>query len=130
MDSLKFTDLIQFVLEIVAFVSVGYWGWTQHEGIVRVLTAFGLPVVVAAVWGIFRVPNDPGKATVVIPAKLRLVLEIAVFALAVWCLYAAGQRNPAIALAVIVIVQYVISGRFVFLLTHKSVGVHPTNPDH
>lgn len=78
----------------------------------------GLPVLVAAVWGIFRVPNDPGKALVAIPAVLRLILEIAVFALAALCLYAAGQRDAALALAVIVIVQYVISGRFIFLLTH------------
>lgn len=119
MDGLKITDVFQFILEIVAFVAVGYWGWTQHEGILRILTAFGLPVIVALAWGIFRVPNDPGPATVATPPKLRLVLELGIFALAAWCLYAADQRNPALVLVVIVIVQYVISGRFAFLLTHR-----------
>ena len=118
LDGLKLTDVFQFILEIVALVSVGYWGWTQHDGLLRVLMTLGLPFLVAAVWGIFRVPNDPGNALVAIPALLRLILELGVFVLAALCLYTAGLQDAAIILYVIVVAQYVVSGRFVFLLTH------------
>ncbi len=119
MEGITIFDLFQFILEIVAFVAVGYWGWTQHAGLVRILTAFGLPVLVALAWGIFRVPNDPGRATVAIPAKLRLALELGIFLLASGLLYAADQHNLGIALLIAVLLQYILSRRIVFLLTHR-----------
>jgi hypothetical protein len=119
MEGITIFDVIQFVLEIIAFVAVGYWGWTQHDGLIRLLTAFGLPVVVALIWGIFRVPNDPGKATVVIPARLRLALELGIFLLASALLYAAGQTKLGIAFMMIVLLQYILSQRIVFLMTHQ-----------
>ncbi len=120
MEGITIFDAFEFILELAAFIAVGYWGWTQHEGILRIVTTIGLPVIVALIWGIFRVPNDPGKATVAIPAKLRLVLELGVFALASTLLYDAGQHKLGIAFMIVVLLQYILSQRIVFLLTHKT----------
>ena len=119
LNGLTLTDVFQFLLEIAALVSIGYWGWTRHSGLSRGLTAIGLPILVAILWAIFRVPDESGSALIAIPALLRLGLEIGSFGLAAICLYTAGKQDAAILLDVIVIAQYVFSGRFVFLLTHS-----------
>jgi hypothetical protein len=39
----------RFVLELTALFAPGYWGWTQHEGILRIVLAFAVPLAAAAV---------------------------------------------------------------------------------
>src|SRR5690606_19890911 len=61
---------LRFLLELVALFAVGYWGWTQHQGVMRFVLAIGLPALLAAAWGIFRVPGDAsasGEAIVAVP---------------------------------------------------------------
>lgn len=53
--------LVRFLLEIALLVIFGYWGFHKFEGATKYLMGIGLPVVVAILWGTFRVPNDPGK---------------------------------------------------------------------
>ena len=60
------------------------------------------------VWGVFRVPNDPGKATVVVSGPVRLVIEAAIMGLAVWCLAAAGQTTLAWGMGIAVVVNYAL----------------------
>jgi hypothetical protein len=60
-------------------------------------------------WGVFRVPNDPGPAPVAIPGILRLVLELVYFALAVWALYDLGAIQLSWILGIVVAVHYAIS---------------------
>ena len=111
---------LRFFLEIAALVAAGYWGWTQHEGIGRVLLTIGIPLIMAALWGVFRVNDDPGKAPVVVSGWVRLLLEIAFFATASILLYAAQQQNAAILFAVVVFIHYVISyDRIVWLLRER-----------
>lgn len=100
---------LRFILELAGLFAMAYWGWTQHTGILRYLWTIGLPVAAAAIWGVFRVPNDPGKATVAIPGWLRLVLEVIYFGLATWAFYTAGQNSWGLIFAVIVIIHYAIS---------------------
>jgi hypothetical protein len=68
---------LRFLLEVLGLLALGYWGWNKAEGIFRYLLALGIPIIAAAIWGTFRVPNDPGKAPVRVPGILRLVIEIA-----------------------------------------------------
>ena len=77
---------LRFLLEIAAMVAIGYWGFSQHTGIWRFLIGFGLPVIAAAIWGTFAVPDDPsrsGRAPVPIPGVLHLVFELSLLGFAV-----------------------------------------------
>jgi hypothetical protein len=100
---------LRFLLELAAWASMAYWGWTQHQGIARFGWAIGLPLVAMAVWGTFRVPGDPGDAPVAVPGVLRLVLELAEFGLAVGLLIVAGRFALGIGLGVIVLLHYAVS---------------------
>jgi hypothetical protein len=108
---------LRFVLEISALFSLGYWGWTQHNGLERWFWAVGLPLVAALFWGTLRVPNDPGKAPVAVLGIVRLSLEMLVFSGAVWALYMAGMQTGAIIFLVIVLIHYAISyDRIIWLI--------------
>ena len=67
---------LRLLLEIAAFISMAYWGWTQHTGFQRYAWAIGLPLVWAVLWGTFNVPDDPSrssKAPVRVPGFMRPV---------------------------------------------------------
>lgn len=100
---------LRFLLEIYALFALGYWGWTQHAGIWRFLWTIGLPLISAAIWGIFRVPGDPGKAPVPVPGLLRLLLEFSYFGAATWALYTAGRDKWGLVFGLIVLAHYLIS---------------------
>lgn len=110
---------VRFLLELSILASLGYWGWTEHNGIWRFLWGVGLPLVAAAVWGTFRVPNDPGPAPVTVPGLVRLLLELALFGAAVALLFAAGQRVAGGVLATLVIFHYGVSYDRVFWLLRQ-----------
>ena len=81
----------RFLLEIVAFVAVGYWAYGQAEGLLGGTLALVVPLIMALVWGIFGAPNDPSRAgqpPVPVPGWLRLLLEWILFGFAVWCIFA------------------------------------------
>lgn len=100
---------LRFLLELAAWASMGYWGWTQHEGLLRGVMAFGLPIVAMALWGTFRVPGDPGDAPVPVPGAVRLALELAEFGLAALLLVAAGRPSWGVGLVILVLLHYVVS---------------------
>jgi hypothetical protein len=71
---------LRFILEIAALFALGYWGWTQHDGVWRFVWGIGLVILAAVIWGTFAVPDDPsrsGNAPVPVPGALRLVIELA-----------------------------------------------------
>ncbi|HEU4862451.1 MAG TPA: DUF2568 domain-containing protein, partial [Candidatus Limnocylindria bacterium] len=55
---------LHFLLELVALFAVGYWGWTAHDGAQRWVWATALPLLLATVWAVFRVPGDGGDPIV------------------------------------------------------------------
>ena len=82
-----------FLLELLASVAVGFRGWNQSDSWIRFAWRIGLPMTLAAIWGIFAVPNDPsrsGSAPVAIPGIYRLILEFAAFTIATWVLHNSG----------------------------------------
>lgn len=108
---------LRFLLEIVGLLALGYWGWTQHDGLARWLWTLGLPLIAAALWGVFRVPDDPGPAPVAVPGLLRLLLELLYFGGATLALYAAGRPTWAAVFGGIVLLHYLASyDRVVWLL--------------
>lgn len=115
---------VRFLLEIAALVAIGYWGWSQDDGLLRFVLAIGLPVLAAVLWVTFAVPDDPsrsGKAPVPVPGIIRLALELAFFGFAVWALYDVGLTTLSLILAIAVVVHYAVSyDRIVWLLRQKG----------
>jgi hypothetical protein len=109
--------VLRFFLELAGLWAFAYWGWTQHSGFTRWLWAVGLPVAAAALWGVFRVPGDPGAAPVAVPGWIRLLLEAALFGGAVWALAESGQVSWAKIFGGIILAHYAIGfERLVWLL--------------
>jgi len=100
---------LRFLLELAAWLGLGYWGWTQHTGVWRFVLGLGLPLLAMALWATFRVPGDPGKAPVAVAGILRLALELVEFGVAIGLLAAADQTAWGIGLAVVVLLHYAAS---------------------
>ena len=107
---------VRFVLELAALAAMGYWGWTQHEGVLRVVLAVGLPLLAAVLWGVFRVSGYPNDALVEVPGIVRLLLEFVVFGGGVALLEAAGQRDAALVFGVVVLLHYAASYDYVLAM--------------
>lgn len=106
-----FNLALRFILEIVALIAIGYWGWAQHQGVLRYALAISLPVIAAVLWATFRVAGEPnsGPPIIAVPGPVRLILEVAFFGFAVWGLYNAQATNAAWILGGILVVHYLIS---------------------
>ena len=92
-------DGVRFLLEFCALAAIAYWGWrTGSSTATRLVLAVGAVVLVAVVWGVFR---SEGDAVVEVPTATRIVIEVALFALASVALAAVGRAGLAIAFAVV-----------------------------
>ena len=103
---------LRFLLELTALGAFGYWGWTQNAGWWRWVLVIGLPVIAAAIWGTFAVPNDPsrsGQAPIPTPGMIRLILELSIFALGAIALIVSQRATAGWAFVIIVLVHYAIS---------------------
>jgi len=99
---------VRFLLEVAMLIILGYWGW-RLSGTSRYIGVLGLPATAAALWGIFRIPNDPKPAPVAIPGILRLLLELGLFGFASWALYDLGYSALGLIMAAIVTIHYIVS---------------------
>ena len=122
MGSHSINLIIRFLLEISALGSAGIWGWKQSEGWIRFVLAIGIPIILASIWGVFAVPNDPsrsGNAPIVTHGVIRFAIELAFFAFATWSLYDMGLIKVSLAFGIIVVLHYIISyDRVIWLLSH------------
>lgn len=111
---------LRFFLELAARVAMGVWAWRQGEGATSYVFAALVPLAAAALWGIFAVPGDPsrsGSAPVAVPGAVRLGIEAAFFAFAVWALLQLGSISLAVTMMVALAVHYAVShGRVAWLL--------------
>lgn len=100
---------VRFLFELAALLTVGVWGWRQG---VRFALTFGIPIILAAIWGTFAVPDDPsrsGSAPIAIPGIIRLAIELSIFALATWALHDLGAARFSWIFGIIVAVHYIFS---------------------
>ena len=103
---------IRFLIELSTLLTMGVWGWRQSEGWLWFILAFGIPIIFAVVWGTFAVPNDPsrsGKAPIPVPGIVRLLLELAFFAVGTWALYQMEYQLLSLSFGTIVVVHYLVS---------------------
>lgn len=106
---LKLANLtLHFVLELCAFTALGYWGTQASEDtLTKILLGVSAFALSAAVWGIFRIPGEPGNAPVPVSRPVRLMIEWAVMGLAVVGLTTTGHSTLAVVFGVVVIVDYI-----------------------
>lgn len=100
---------IRFLLELGGLGALGYWGWTQHASVARFAWTFGLVILAATVWAVFRVPGDGGTPVVAVAGWIRLLIETAYFSGATWALLASGQRTWGFVFGGIVVLHYLAS---------------------
>ncbi|MEU6583343.1 YrdB family protein [Nocardia sp. NPDC046763] len=113
---------VRFLLELTAVASFGILGWRDFDAPWRYLLVLTLPIVVAAVWGIFAVPGDPsrnGAATVPVAGMVRLLIEIAVLGGGAAALWAAGLPMTALLSTAVLVTYHALAyDRVSWLLAH------------
>jgi hypothetical protein len=101
-------DVLRFLLELFAFVSLGIWGFTAWPlpwpGI---LVGIAAPAFAILVWALFRSP----KAVIRLDPFGKAIVEIAVMGSAAFAWLDLGQPVVAIIFGVLATVSGVISGR-------------------
>ena len=103
---------LRFILELVALFMAGYWAKEQNDSWQRYILMIGLPLILATLWGVFAVPDDPsrsGSAPIPISGWLRLLLEVAIFSFAIFCLHDLGYSKLTWIFAMIVLFHYILS---------------------
>jgi len=110
---------LRFVLELTALAGLAMLGWTLGGEGWRLLPAIVIPVLAAAAWGTFRIPNDPGRAPVPVAGPIRLALEVAVFAGGVAGFAVAGQGTVALLVGAVTGLHYLASYDRVIRLLRK-----------
>ena len=120
--------LLRFGLEMAALLVMGVWSWNQGDGIWRVVLALSIPLAAAAIWGIFRVPNDPGSAPVPIPGWVRLLLELAFFGFSLWAAYDLDRHVWFRILAVLLVVHHALSYDRILRLLGSTQEVDSLQP--
>lgn len=97
---------LRFALEVVAWVSI-YFAW-------------GLPflILVVALLSTLTVRGDKHPVVIAIPGKLRIALEIAVFAAGAVAMYQVWKIPSVSAFALVVAIMFVSSRRRMHFLWH------------
>ncbi|TRC97375.1 DUF2568 domain-containing protein [Mesorhizobium sp. WSM4303] len=104
--------ILRFLLELTALLGVGMAGWNLSDGRLRWILALGLPLVAAVLWGTLAVPDDPsrsGRAPVLVPGAVRLVLELIILFGGAAGFHAAGHTTTGIVMALLIAVSYAFS---------------------
>jgi hypothetical protein len=104
--------VLRFLLELAGLAAAGYWGFASFDNwFLRIALGLGVPVLMAAVWATFRIPNDGGAPLVEVAPIVRAAVEAAFLALAVGLLWSAGREWVALALLAVIVVNYAIDYR-------------------
>lgn len=100
-------DVLRFVLELFAFVSLGIWGFSTWSLPLNIVFGIGAPVLAILLWALFRSP----KAVFHLDVYGKSLIELVVMGAAALSWLAMGQPIVAIVFGVVAVVSGVISGR-------------------
>ena len=101
-------DVLRFLLELFAFVSLGIWGFLAFPlPWPGVLIGLGAPALAILLWALFLSP----KAVFRIDPFGQALVEIAVFSAAAIAWWMLGQPVVAVVFAVVAAVSGIINGR-------------------
>lgn len=103
-----FNDLLRFLLEIFAIVSLGIFGFTAFPlPWPGVLVGIGAPLIAIVLWALFRSP----KAVFAVDPFVKALVEIAVFSSAAIAWWIMGQPIVAVVFAVVAAISGIVNGR-------------------
>ncbi|MDF1548742.1 MAG: YrdB family protein [Bacteroidales bacterium] len=103
---------VRFILELVALFAAAYWAYNLANSTYSIIFSILLPLMLATIWGVFNVKNDPsrsGKAVITIPGVVRLLIELLIFGLATWFLNNSGLKLFSWIFLSIITIHYLIS---------------------
>jgi hypothetical protein len=97
---------LAFVLELALLAALAYWGFQLDASTaVQWLAGIGAPVALAVVWGLVAAPRARRR----LPPSQLIVFKLAVFTLGAALLYSTGQRDLAIALGTLALINLGLS---------------------
>lgn len=101
----------RFILEGIGLYAFGLWGWMHAPGFLRVVLAIGLPSLAAYLWSTFQAiePVEPKPIRHVVPGRVRLALELGLFALAVLALLDSGRLIGGAIFGVAILLYHLLS---------------------
>ncbi len=80
---------LRFILEMIALISLGYWGVKTNDGLIsKLFFGIGLPLITAIIWGIFGSP----KAVYPISKTFHWTLLFAIYIISAVALYKSGMK--------------------------------------
>lgn len=88
---------ILFLVELGMLAAMGYWGFYTHTGISAWLWGLGLPMAVILLWSIWAAPKSDRR----LKMPYRACFAGALFGLAAFLLYRAGQEVCAIVFMIV-----------------------------
>lgn len=93
---------LRFALEILALSALAFWGWSQGGGW-RWVLAIALPLIGMLIWGLTTSPYDPASdgGVIRVAGPVRLLMDVAMFGLAIVALLTAHANSRAEILAAI-----------------------------
>lgn len=101
-------EVLRFLLELFAFVSLGIWGFVAFPlPWPGVLIGLGAPALAILAWALFVSP----KAVFRVDPFGRALVEIAVFTAAALAWWMLGQPIVAVTFAVVAAVSGILNGR-------------------
>lgn len=94
---------LAFVMELAALTALALWGWKVADAaVVKVVSAIGLPLAAAVIWGLFAAP----KASFDIPL-LAIATKVVVFGGAAAALWDIGYGSVAVVFMLLVVANLV-----------------------
>lgn len=103
----KVLDILRFLIELVAFGSLAYWGFASFDLPWNIVAGIGAPLVAILVWALFLSPRAVLAVHPFVQAFAELLIYVAVTA-AWWSL---GHVWIGIGFAVVAVAVGVIVGR-------------------
>ena len=103
---------LRFGLELGALAGLGFAAWLLTSGPIRWAAVIAVPVVAAAIWGVFNVLDDPsrsGNAPIEINGWTRLAIEIIILGGGAAAVAFAGRREIGVAFSVLIVAHYAAS---------------------
>ncbi len=106
MEAFKLLNLgIRFMLELCILIIFGYWGFkTGNNALMKFLLGIGSSILFAVVWGTFLAP----KSSMRLDEPWLFLLELVLFALAIWALYSSGKINLTTSFGVIYLLNKIL----------------------
>jgi hypothetical protein len=105
---LGINDVLRFVLELFAFVTLGIWGFVAWPGPwLNIVLAVATPLFAILLWALFLSP----RAVVALDAFGKALIEILIMGSAALAWLMLGQPIVAVAFGVVASISGVIAGR-------------------